>query len=347
MKYELLALLNSKWVGILVKSNSITWGSDKDTLAVDLNFNTLTDIAEGAHIQLKINSKITFTGILVKKSKSSNLIYACTCFSYEWYLNKNETIIQFNKINASDSIKQLCSKFGIKCNVVQIDFIVQDEKKSTVKSKVDTKVTSKKTGKVTIAKRVKNTKITTLISKVYKDMTLSAIIEDILEQAELEIGIKYIKEMIGDTLYIRKQNEYKIFPKFILSKDLTLNSSIEEMKNKILVVSSDEANNKILASASDTKSIKIYGGLQEVITLEVKDIAKAKNMANNSLKTNNKIFRDTTLNIIVIESGEEIRANRMIGLSIKSKGLSGWYNIKSVSSTLENGQMKSTITLEW
>lgn len=308
MKIELMAFIgNTKWTDILQKSNSISWGSDKDTISQELSFNSLVDLTEGTHIIFNIDSKKTFMGMVIKKSKSK-LSYSYTCFDYSFYLNKNETIIQFNKMAADLALKQLCGKFGIKINCVGI---------------------------------------TTLISKIYKDMTLNAIIEDILEIAELELGTKYIKEMINDILYIRKQKEYRISPKFILAEDLTVNSSIEEMKNKVLVVSNDEANNRILATSSDATNIKKFGSLQEVLTVEAKDIGKAKNIADNHLKTNNKIFKDTTLNILVISGGEEIRANRSIGLSIKSMGIDGLYNIKSASNVLENGQHKCALTLEW
>lgn len=345
MTSDLMVFANKKWTDALPKSNSVTWGSDKDTLGTELNFVSLADLAEGNIVRFKIDSKLVFMGVIVKKSKTK-LIYNYTCFDFAWYLNKNETIIQFNKISASAAIEQLCKKFGIKCSVVKIDYTVQEAKKSTVKSKVDKTVTLK-SGKTKVAKRVVKTKITTLIKKIYKDMTLSAIIEDILARAELELGIKFTKEMIGDILYIRKQREYKIFPTFLLASDLTTNSSIEDMKNKVLVVSSDEKNNKILANVSDPKSIKIYGGLQEVISVEQKDESKAKNIANNFLKANNKIFKEITLNVVILDGGEEIRANRNIGLNMKSKGLGGWYNIKSCSNTLENNHQKCSITLEW
>ena len=304
---DLMAHVGAKWIDTLPQSNSISWGSDKDTLGVELSFNSLIDLKEGTILRFKIDRKLVFMGIVVKKTKSK-LSYNYTCFDFAFYLNKNETVIQFNKIASNIAINQLCAKFGIKVSCI---------------------------------------KITTLISKIYKDMTLSAIIEDILEIAELETGTKYIKEMVSDILYVRKQAEHKIYPKFILSEDLIVNSSIEEMKNKVLVVSSDEKNNKILATAIDTNNIKVYGGLQEVLTVDAKDIAKAKNVANNHLKANNKIFMDTTLNVVVISGGDEIKANRSIGLSIKSMGLNGWYNIKSVSNTLDNGLNKASLTLEW
>ena len=307
MIYTMRARQSGVWNEILSKSTSIAWGSDKDTLAVDLSFNSLKELTEGTIVELLIDSKVTFMGSAIEKNKTKNQ-FSYSCQDFARVLGKNETIIQFNKITGSTAIKQLCAKFGVKANCATI---------------------------------------TTLISKIYKDFTLADIIADILEQAELEKGFKYIKEMRGDTLYIIKLVDLKIYPKFILSEDLEVTSSIEDMKNKILVVSNDENNNRILANVSDPKNINTYGSFQEVLTVEAKDISKAKNIATNRLAEVNKVFKDTTLDIIVISGGEDIRANRLISLKIDSMGLNGWYTIKSCSNTLENGLFKSSITLEW
>jgi len=307
MIYTLDVRQSGTWYKALQASNSISWGSDKDTLAVDLSFNSLRELSEGTIVRLKTESISAFLGTVIKKTKTKNS-YSYECQDFARVLGKNETIIQFNKISGDTAIKQLCSKFGVKVNCIGIS---------------------------------------TLISKIYKDMTLADIIEDILEQATLEKGIKYIKEMRGDTLYIRVLTDFKIYPEFILARDLAVNNSIEDMKNKILVVSSDEDNNRILATVQDIKNINTYGSFQEVLSIEAKDISKAKNIAENRLAEANKVFKDTTLNTLVTSGGEDIRANRMISLSIKSMGLNGWYSIKSCSNTLENGTMKSSITIEW
>ncbi|MCB2309054.1 NlpC/P60 family protein [Clostridium estertheticum] len=613
MTYTLMVLISDVWVDVLPKSNNVSWTSSADTLSVELTFDSLSDIVEGTHIMLKIDDKMTFTGIVVRKVKKK-LSYSYACYDWAFYLNKNETIIQFNKVTADVAIKQLCTQFGIKCNCVKISYIVQDTAETTVLStssstsnttsssslvavakkylgvkylwggttpsgfdcsgftqyvfkqlkinisrttytqvkegtyvakanlqagdlvffgsvslphhvamyigggnviqaphtgdvvkitplkyfsdyatarrinvatttaKAATKtvavattgayaggyanglykdwinayarqngynpnliagiievessfdcnsknasghvglgqfdytsakevglinssgdhrtdprlsiqaicqlltvkykatgtlkkaimtygentnsyynkvvaatpghdvgaVTSGKTGTVTATKSTTETTITTNISKIYKDMTLSAIIDDILNNATLEKGTKYIKEMISDILYIRVQAEYKIFPKFMLNEDLIVNSSIENMKNTVIATGSDDKSTKILATVSDPINIKIYGGLQEVLTLDLAyDIAHANNVATNFLKLNNKIFHDAPLSITVIEGAEEIRANRFIGLIIESMGLNGWYNIKSCANVLVNGQCKSSITLEW
>lgn len=306
--WHLYALYNSKWVDILSKSNNIGWGSDKDTLAVSLSFESLYNLEEGTHITLKKDSKVVFLGLVISKNKGK-FKNSYTCMDYAFYLNKNKLIIQFNKVNGTNAIKQLCSKLGIKSNIVQIN---------------------------------------TLITKIHKDSEASKIIEDILEQSHLETNNIYIKEMISDTLYIRKLSDLKIKPKILIGKDITVNSTIENMFTKVIVVSSDEKNNRVLASVEDKNNILKFGMLQEIITVaEKKDESKAKNMANNFLKENNKVAKDVTIPLVVGNLGEDIIANRMINISIPTMGVDGWYRIKSASHTLAKNNHKVSISIEF
>lgn len=219
---------------------------------------------------------------------------------------KNEVIKQFNT-TASGAITTLLNEYGIKNKVVNIP---------------------------------------TKIQKIYKDESISSVIDDILSQAEQDQGIKYFKEMQSDTLIISKLQDMRIAPKILIGSDITINSSIEEMKNKILVVVNGEDNNSIIASSEDKANQSKFGVLQEIESIEEKDISQAKNIANNLLKSKNKIFKNTSINVLGIQGAETIRANRLIELNIKNK-LKGWYRIKSASHSLTNGSHKVNISLEW
>lgn len=243
---------------------------------------------------------------IVVKKSESKFSYSYTCFDYSWYL-KNEVIKQFNNISASSAISSLLSEYGIKNKVASIP---------------------------------------TKIKKIYKDESMASIIDDILEQAEEEQGIKYFKEMQVDTIVINRLQDMKISPKILIGKDITINSSIEEMKNKILIVSNEESNNSIIAVAQDKTGQSNYGLLQEIETVEEKDIAQAKNIANNLLKAKNKIFKDTNIPLLGIKNAETIKANRLIELNIANK-LKGWYRIKSASHSLSNNKHMVSISLEW
>lgn len=219
---------------------------------------------------------------------------------------KNEVIKQFNT-TASGAITTLLNEYGIKNKVVNIP---------------------------------------TKIQKIYKDESISSVIDDILSQAEQDQGIKYFKEMQSDTLIISKLQDMRIAQKILIGSDITINSSIEEMKNKILVVVNGEDNNSIIASSEDKANQSKFGVLQEIESIEEKDISQAKNIADNLLKSKNKIFKDTSINVLGIQGAETIRANRLMELNIKNK-LKGWYRIKSASHSLTNGNHKVNISLEW
>jgi len=118
--YNLYALYNDNWVNILPKSDNITWSDDEDTLCVNLSFDSIYDLTEGTHVALKNDSTDVFSGMIVKKT-TKKFTNSYTCFDYGMYLNRNETIIQFNSISTDQAIEQLCSQFGIECDIVEID----------------------------------------------------------------------------------------------------------------------------------------------------------------------------------------------------------------------------------
>jgi len=238
------------------------------------------------------------------KKSEGKFSFNYSCFDFSIYL-KNEVIKQFNGVSASTAITSLLNEYGIKNNIVGIP---------------------------------------TKIKKIYKDTDISSIINEILEQAEAEQGVKYFKEMQVNTLVINKLQDMKISPKILIDRDITINSSIEELKNKILIVSSGESK-KVLATVQDASSQSRFGLFQQIESVEKKDVAQAKNIANNILKANNKIFKDTNINVLGIKNTETIKANRLIEINVGK--LNGWYRIKNASHNLSNNKHTVSIGLEW
>jgi hypothetical protein len=233
-------------------------------------------------------------------------------FSYSYvcfdfsFYLKNEVIKQFNT-NISNAITSLLNEYKIPCSVVNIP---------------------------------------TKIKKIYKDESIASIIDDMLSQAEADQRIKYFKEMNVDTLKISKLSDMKITPKILIPKDIVISSSIEDMRNKIIIVSNEESNSLIQAVAEDKTGQNTYGLLQDIESVDKKDIAQAKNIANNLLKARNKIFKDTSFNVLGLRDAELIRANRLIEINVGTK-LKGWYKIKSASHSLANNKHFVSIGLEW
>lgn len=231
--------------------------------------------------------------------------YSYTCYNYAKCLD-NEVIEQFNKVDATGAMSTLLLKYDISHSIVNIP---------------------------------------TKIDKFYKDESIASIIDDILEQCQNDQGKNYFKEIIGNRLHIEVLENKYIYPKFIIEKDNDISWSISNMKNKIIVISGEESSSKVEAVAYDPYSKGRYGLYQQIETVDEKDIAQAQNIANNLLKQLNRVEHETTLNIVVLDRGETIRANRLI--YIETDKLKGWYKISSVTHTITNGVHKASIKLEW
>jgi hypothetical protein len=219
---------------------------------------------------------------------------------------KNGVVKQFNGMSVSDAIKSLASECYLIPDIVDIP---------------------------------------TVINHIYVD-EIGNIIDDMLNQAEKNQGVKYFKEIIANKLIVKKLSDMVITPKIILPKDITIRSSIEEMKNKITIVSGSDDNASIIATAEDTSQQWYYGVLSHTESVDETDAAKAQNIADNLLKEKNKIFKSTSFDVTGVKDAETIRANRMIFLHVGSR-LNDFYKIKSAAHTLVKGVHKVNISLEW
>lgn len=102
------------------------------------------------------------------------------------------------------------------------------------------------------------------------------------------------------------------------------------MRNSIKVIS----NNKIVAEIKNDELIKQYGLLQEVTSVEDKDIAQANNIANNLLNDLGKVFEESSFEC---PGDYRVRAGRLIEVNEPVTGINGKYLIKSCKHTLKNG----------
>ena len=185
---------------------------------------------------------------------------------------RNKTLKQFNNMAASECIKSLITDAYLVGNI---------------------------------------TDIPTLITQIYKDKTLDEIIEDILSKAQSDQGIYYFKEIVGNVLNVYRLEDMKIVPNIIVG-DYEIESSIENMKNDISVISSEEKYNSIVASASDETKYSWYGKLSDTVTVDADNVAQALNIAINKLNELNKIEKSTTVPLVILDESVEIKANRYI-----------------------------------
>ncbi|WP_427340654.1 XkdQ/YqbQ family protein [Caloranaerobacter sp. DY30410] len=306
--------------------SNLSWSSNEDTLGVQLDFDMVNSkgriylplpegLGIGSLLILRNNGKEIFRGIIVTEEINGEFSRHYTAFDYAFYLNKSKGIYQFNRIQASKAIKQLLNDFNIPIGNI--------------------------------------TNIPTIINHIYYDKVISDIIKDILQQATNETGQKYRLEMREGKLYIEKQTDLVINATFKLASNLKENNitsaisnptrrrSIEEMKNSIMIVVNNKDSATLVGEAKDETSIKQYGILQEVQTIDEKDIAQAKNIAQTLLKELNKIFEDNSIECI---GNDDVRAGRILNIVEPITGMNGQYRIKSCTHNV-NGIHKMSLDL--
>ncbi|WP_256761402.1 hypothetical protein [Cohnella sp. WQ 127256] len=325
MGHELILTKDGKRQNITQLIGNLAWSSNVEALGVEMSFqyayndtlyfNKFDILNIGDQIVMFNEGKVLNYFIIVKEGEAGRFGKSYTCFDRAWYLNKNETIIQFKKLSANKAIEKLLDKFIIKHKIASMP---------------------------------------TLIRKIYKDITVSDIILDILTQVEQETGIKYRMEMKKDILTISKMTDLIINPKIRLPSNTnpipvtaTISNpskerSIEDMKNKVIVVTSDDKSTKVYAQKDDTKSISHYGLLTEVVTLDSKNAAQARNIAANTLKELNRVNETVSCEML---GDDDIRAGRILEMNEPITGIVGKYLIKSASHTVNNDIHKVSVEL--
>lgn len=326
MTHKILLMKDGKKLDITDFVGNLAWSSNMEALGEEMSFdyayNDTTffekgDLVEvGSQLALFNEGKFLNYYIVISSSVNGRFGKSFTCFDRAWYLNKNKTIIQFKKAAASQAIGKLLDRFDVKHKIASIP---------------------------------------TLITKIYKEDTVSDIITDILEQVYQETRKKYYVEMVKDVLHVRLLTDMVINPISRLSYNTyafpvtaTISNpsrelSIEEMKNRVVVATSDDKSTKIYATTEDKGNISKYGQLTEVVTVEKKNAAQARNIAANTLKEMNRVGETVSCEML---GHDDIRAGRVLDLNEPITGIVGKYLIKSANHTVANGNHKVSLEME-
>lgn len=293
---------------------NLTVNSSLDTLGDQLDFeiaysdmqyypNFSVDTGDIVRL-LDEGKKEVFMGILVSKSRSEKT-QSFTCFDFAFYLNKSKTIKQFNGVRADAAIKMLLTEFNVPV------------------------------GKIT--------DMPTIIKKIYYDQEVAQVIKNIIEEVTNATRIKYVMEMNEGKFNIIKDTELIINAKVKLADNLPLvdvnetisnpskRTSIEEMKNSIKVYVGNEEKIKVIAEIKNDWMANKYGLLQETMNLEDKDIAQARNIAQNMLKELGKVIVEGSIEVL---GNFDLRAGRTLVLNEPITNLVGKYKIKSANHSI-------------
>lgn len=288
-------------------AGNLAWGDDIETIASEFLFVSPQQVNVGAKIVI-INTqtgKEVLRGILTDKSFDKSKLYQYSGFDYGFYLNKNEIIIQFNKVKIDTAIKQLCAKIGVPCgNICNINAYV---------------------------------------TKIFKDNTVSDIIIELLEMARKKTGAKYIfscqcgKLEIIDTMAecesiieLTDGQELKIADSL---GNISYSESIQELKNSIQIVDSGEKSIFVVASARDNESISKYGLLGQVESVDKDDKTSKSVIANNLLKDLNKITTSVRVEML---GTDDLKKGSILNFNYPEYNLSGNYYAKTTKHNISN-----------
>lgn len=288
-------------------AGNLAWGDDIETIASEFSFVSPQNVSVGAKVVI-INAdtgKEVLRGILTDKSFDKNKLYQYSGFDYGFYLNKNEIIIQFNKVKIDTAIKQLCAKIGVPCgNICNINAYV---------------------------------------TKIFKDNTVSDIILELLEMARKKTGAKYIfscqcgKLEIIDTMAecesiieLTDGQELKIADSL---GNISYSESIQELKNSIQIVDSGEKSIFVVASARDNESISKYGLLGQVESVDKDDKTSKSVIANNLLKDLNKITTSVQVEML---GTDDLKKGSILNFNYPEYNLSGNYYAKTTKHNISN-----------
>lgn len=286
---------------------NLSWGDDIETIASEFSFDSTSEVEIGSKLVI-VNStsgKEVLRGILTDKQKNKNKSFSYSGFDYGFYLNKNEVIIQFNKVKIDTAIKQLCAKVGVPC------------------------------GKIC--------SINAYVTKIYKDNTVSDIIVELLELASKKTGSKYIfscqcgKLEIVDTMQVC-ESEYELAQGFLMPLNETLGNityseTIQGLKNSITLVDTKEKTTFVVANAKDNESIKKFGLLGQIESVDKDDKTSKNIVARNMLKDLNKI----TVSISVEMLGtDDFKKGSILSLDYPEFKVSGNYYAKNTKHSIKN-----------
>ncbi len=270
---------------------------------LDSNFSG-KELDIGTKIVFFHDSTKMFSGIIISYTRNSMTEYEYKAYDYGFYLNKSEAQIQFNNISTTSAITKLCSENGVTVGSI--------------------------------------CSIPTMVTKIYQGQPISDIIKDLLKMAEAEQKVHYRMEVRDGALYIERYQDLYVQAKVTnIIGDFSSSYSIEEMANRIIVVSSSEKNKQIIAEKSDSTSISTYGQITKIEKVDDKKISQAAEIAANKLLNLNSVKRAFSVTLI---GSDAVRSGRMMIFDQPEINLTGAYLVKNC--THEFNGNKHTMKLE-
>lgn len=296
---KVVVIQEGKQIDISAFCGNLTLSDNIDSLGRELNFEYLnnhvydsytqfTPLRTGNTVILHDSDEQIFQGQIITLSRNSINKYDVKMYDNAFYLNKNQVKIQFTNLSVKKCIEQLCVSSYIPCKV---------------DCEIDTKVT-----------------------KIYNGETIANIIDDLLKQATDDTGLKYRREYNYGSLYVNAMNNLKmIWKSKPLVSDFSYDESIDNLANRVVVISSSEKNTTVYAEAKNEESIKMYGQYTHYEKVDDKKKDKAKKIAETKLKELSKTFEKATITLL---GDNYVRSGRILNFEQPEIGLYGEYLVE-------------------
>lgn len=271
-------------------------------------------IAPGDRIQLFNADAMLFRGLVIVAGLDGSV----QCNDFGFYLNKSKIILQCNGVAADAAIRQLGARAGVSVGAVP--------------------------------------SMPTKITEVYIDQEPSTILADILDKVTAERGTRYFSRVEPDAgLCIYEYPTAPIALRVQLARNLRQfnptwslggisgDSSMEELRNQVIVYREEDKAAHVLATATDGASIDRYGWLQHMEKAdEGASAAQANQMAQTKLQELNRLTVTRKVDDML---GADVRAGTMLRFSSDKFGFAGDYIIKQVTHTYRPRTMSMEVFL--
>lgn len=236
-------------------------------------------------LKIKIQGKLSFEGICIKYSDSNNDTGKFEAVSKSWYLSVYEDTYQVNS-SAEEVIKSIIRSYNQNFNV-----------------------------------SIDSSDFATTIGKIYCDMSIEAIIEDIFSQISSKSGKNYYLVDRGSSLkIIEKGKNIELNTSNILSLDRKFD--ISRIKNQIKVISKNNNEITTYAVQKNMQSINQIGLIQKIHKIESTDETQAKKEAEKLLELNGRTVKELNMKLIgdyTLEIGDtaNIKGNKFFIKKVK------------------------------
>jgi len=246
------------------------WSDDLNNYANTFSFSTYSTYEIGSMFQMVTDTgEIVLKGIITDFEQNQANVFQYSGYDCGFYINQNEIIEQFKKIPISDAFKKLCSNYNIPVGTIPA--------------------------------------MSSTVTEIFKDRTLSDVFTELLEYAKKKGCIKDVyftcaKGRFDILSYETKTDLIGSDSVFSAKSEKTINApsikvSMQDLKNRVIIADNSDKNRKRV-TVSNSTSISKYGLLQDVETVDTSKTNNLSKIASEKLKELNKLSKTISMTML-------------------------------------------------